>query len=96
MDPRLARAAQITIAVVTAVSLAGPMVAELGGVLPATWLAVASRAVGFCGALVLWLSQTPQLRPLLQARPQVVSAPAAVPCPSCGTIVPTSVRIRTP
>ena len=86
MDPRLAKTVQIVIAVVTAIAGAGPVVSSLAGLVPPTWLANASHAVTLCGALVLWVSQSPALSPWLQTRPAGAfrSSPT---CPSCGASV---------
>ena len=65
MSPTLARALQIGTAVVTFVAGAGPLVADLNGSLPPTWLAVASKAVGIAGAIVLFLAQSPLPKPIL-------------------------------
>jgi hypothetical protein len=69
MNPSVARALKIATAVLTFVAGAGPLVADLNGTLPPTWLAVASKAVGIAGALVLFLSQSPLPTPILQSAP---------------------------
>jgi hypothetical protein len=50
---------------VTIVAGLGPTIAQLSGLVPATWLAVASHVVSVAGAVHLMLQDSPLLQPLL-------------------------------
>jgi len=68
LSPALAKVAHVILAILVLVSSLGPILAQLAGLVPATWLSVASRVVAFAGAVVLWLSQSPLTKPLLKTR----------------------------
>jgi hypothetical protein len=74
LSPTLAKIAHIVLAVLVLVSSLGPVLAQFAGLVPATWLSIASHVVALAGAIVLWLSQSPLTKPLLQTRrPEVTS-----------------------
>jgi hypothetical protein len=74
LSPSQAKIAHVILAVLVLVAGLGPVVSELAGVLPATWLSAVSHGVAAASAILLWLSQSPLTKPLLQTRrPQVQS-----------------------
>jgi hypothetical protein len=96
LSPTAAKYVHIAIGVITAVAGLGPLLAQVGGLVPAQWLTVASHVVAFCGALVLYLSQSPLLSPLLQMRPQVSLSRPLAACPQCGRVSLPTPKVTTP
>jgi hypothetical protein len=63
------------------VSALGPAVAELAGVVPATWVSVASRIIATAASIHLFLTESPLIKPFLMTKgpakvaQQLASAP---------------------